>query len=170
MAKPAITKSEDAAAAAGALLPLIRRVAPGALEKAELVEQSGMETDEIREGLEFLTAEGKIEETEDGYKLAGAEAKAVEATAEEQPGGADPGTPMSVPGVQKGYRATMEVTVTYGGPERDEEAMAEAAAMEERIANLVHGEYPDAVVAVEVKKVEAYQPRVIFQDGGGSED
>lgn len=172
MAEAAI--SEDAAAAAGVLLPLIRRVAPGALEKAEIVEGSGLDTDEIREGLDALLKEGKIEETDDGYRLAGREAELSAAAqsqeeSEEGASDADPATPLSVPGVQNGYRSTMQVTITYGGLETDEEAMARAAAMEDEIADLVHKAYPDSVVAIEVKRVEAYKPRVIFQEDAGGD-
>jgi hypothetical protein len=175
---PAVTKSEDAQAAAGVLLPLIRRVSPGALEKAEMVDNSGLDTDEIREGVDCLVAEGKIEETDDGYILAGREAEAAasatktrakEASGEEGEGsgGPDPAAPPSVPGSLNSYRATMETVITYGGSEEgDEEAMAKAAAMEEEIADLIHQQYPNSVVAVEVKKVEAYKPRVIFVEGG----
>lgn len=171
MAKASPTASEDAAAAAAAILPLIRRVSPGAMEKMELVEASGMETDELREGLDCLLAEGKIEETDDGYKLAGREAETAAAAsktppppAEEDEGdgaGPHPAVPVSVVGGNDS-RAIMEVIVTYAGGDRDEETAAKAAAMEEEIADLIHQRYPDSVTSVEVKRVEGYTPRLIF--------
>lgn len=170
----------DAQAAADTIFPLIRRVAPGALEKAELQEGSGLETDEIRAALELLKSKGWIEETDDGYRVPGAadsiaperpKAKGDgEEEDEDEPGATDPAVPQSVPGTDQGYRATLEIVLTYGGRMRDEAAMAQAAAMEEEVADAIHKLYPGGIVAVDVKKVEAYKPRVIFDREGAEEE
>lgn len=161
--------AEDAAAAADALLPLIRRVSPGALEKAEIVEQSGLEAEEIREGLALLEEQGKIEDTDDGYRVVGTSTLADSAASGpggdgdgEKPREDDPASPASVPGSAQSYRATFSVTATYGGAKRDEAALQQAAAMEEEIAEGIHALYPNAVIAVDVVQVEAYKPRVIY--------
>ncbi|MGH2939472.1 MAG: hypothetical protein ACRDPE_15295 [Solirubrobacterales bacterium] len=171
--------SEDAQAAADVLLPLIRRVAPGAMEGAELVEKSGLETGEIREGIAVLVENGSITETDDGYQAAGATgdlATAVAAaggpddTDDDGPETDDPASPASVPGAGQSYRATFSITATYGGTTNDAAAMQQAAAMEEEIADAIHGLYPNAVIAVDVEQIEAYKPRVIYGKGAPAEE
>lgn len=173
MASDRPVSNEEAQAAADVLLPLIRRVSPGALERAEVVEQSGLETDEIRDGIALLLEQRKIEDTDDGYRVLGAAslsevaagAAETEPTPEADGDGpveANPASPASVPGSAQSYRAKFDVSITYGGTTRDEAAVQQAAAMEEEIANLLAEHYPNAVLSVEVARIEAYKPRPIF--------
>jgi hypothetical protein len=171
--------TEDAGIAADVIYPLIRRVAPGELTKSELVEQCGLDNDEIRAGVQRLLDGGRIHATEDGWAVAGAGASEAggapppedddEGPAPNEPGDApDPGSPgVAVP--EEGYKAIYEVTVAFGGKE-DEAAIAIAAEMEEEIADLLHSRYPHAVVGAEVKGLVAYRPRVIFGGNGGDAD
>jgi hypothetical protein len=170
--------SEDAQAAADVLLPLLRRVAPGAMEGAEIVEKSGLETGEIREGMKVLLEGGQVEETDDGFKVAGATGDLATAAGagapddddEDRPETDDPASPAAVPGAGQSYRATFSITATYGGTTNDQAAMAQAAAMEEEIADAIHGLYPNAVIAVDVTQIEAYKPRVIYGKGAPDEE
>jgi hypothetical protein len=162
---------EDAEAVADQILPLISRAAPEPIERAELVDTSGLETDELRAGLAWLEEKEQIREEGGGYVLASA-APAASSSAngdgaddEEAPETSDPASPASVPGSGENYRATFDVMVTFG-EKRDEAALQAAAAMETEIAELIHAKYPGAVLSVDVSKVEAYKPRVIY---GGDE-
>lgn len=160
---------EEAKAAADALLPLIRRAAPEPIERAELVDQSGLETDEARAGIAFLEEGGMIREEGGGYALASASpappTAAPSANGDEAaPETSDPTSPASVPGTGQNYRASFAVTATFG-EKTDDGALAAAAAMEEEIADLIHARYPGAVIGVDVTRIEAYKPRVIYGDG-----
>ena len=166
----------DAAAAAETILPIIKRAAPEAIERAELVDQCGLETDEIRAGLAHLLDGDAIREEGAGFALASSAPSAApsadEAAGEEGEGApetADPASPASVPGAGQNYRATFDVTLTFG-EKKDDAALQAAAAIEEEIADLVHERYPNAVVSVDVSKVEAYKPRVIFGEGAEAAD
>lgn len=163
---------EEAKAAADALLPLIRRAAPEPIERAELVDQSGLETDEARAGITFLEEGGMIREEDGGFALASAPPTAAPSSGEGEgegdekpPETPDAASPASVPGTGQNYRATFEVTATFAET-KDDAALAAAAAMEEEIADLVHAKYPGAVISVDVTRIEAYKPRVIFEEGG----
>jgi hypothetical protein len=166
---------EDAKAAAEAILPLIKRASPEAIERAELVDQCGLETDEIRAGIAFLVEGGTIREEGGGYAIASAPPAAAPsadgdgASDEEAPETDDPASPASVPGSGQNYRATFEVTATFAET-KDEAALAAAAAMEEEIADLIHAKYPGAVIGVDVTRIEAYKPRVIYGEGSTPSD
>lgn len=135
----------------------------------------GLETEEVRAGIALLLEAGSIEETEDGYRVAGAEEKLPgpdepAPSDEEVPRSDDAASPASVPGASQSYRAAYDVMVTFGGPgDRDEAALQKAAAMEEEIASAIHELYPNAVVAVETGRIEAYKPRVIYEGPGRTE-
>jgi hypothetical protein len=167
---------EDAKAAAEVILPLIKRSAPEAIERAELVDQSGLETDEIRAGLSFLVEGGTIREEGGGYALASAAPTAAasndseeEGPGEDGPETSDATSPASVPGSGQNYRATFEVTATFAET-KDEAALAAAAAMEEEIADMIHAKYTGAVISVDVSRIEAYKPRVIYGEGAQPKD
>ena len=164
---------EDAQAAAEVILPLIRRASPEPIERAELVDRAGLETDEIRAGLGHLTEAGTIREEGGGYALTSAAPTAAPADGasddEKGPETADAASPASVPGSGQNYRASFEVTTTFAET-KDDAALGAAGAMEVEIADLVHAKYPGAVVAVNVTKVEAYKSTVIYGEGSESQD
>lgn len=167
---------EDTKAAAEAILPLIKRASPEAIERAELVDQSGLETDEIRAGLAFLVEGGTIREEGGGYALAGvaptaaaSDGKDGEGESDDGPETPDAASPASVPGSGQNYRASFAVTATFAET-KDEAAMQAAAAMEVEIANLIHGKYPGAVISVDVARIEAFKPRVIYGEGSKPTD
>lgn len=167
--------AEDTKAASEAILPLIKRAAPEPIERAELVDQCGLQTDEIRAGLAFLVEGGTIREEGDGYAIASAPPAAAPsangngASDEEAPETDDPTSPASVPGSGQNYRATFDVTATFAET-KDDAALAASAAMEEEIADLIHGKYPGAVISVDVTRIEAYKPRVIYGEGAKPSD
>lgn len=161
----------------------LQRAAPGRVEKAELVDLTGIETDDLRAGLASLEAEGRIGEDGDGYFLMSDGKEAGPPPPDpDVPEDAPRGTPSDVanaaalqaPGAGPSYRATYGLQLAFAGArggKRDDAAKETAQQLEEMIADAVNGAVGIGV-SVELTDLEAFDSprRIPLQEDSDSDE
>lgn len=151
---------------------ILRRAAPDQLEKAELLDQSGLQVDEFRVGVAELESAGLLDEAADhyGWRPPGSgptapppdSDEAEEADAAPRVRDVEPiaNAPATGPTYRADYRVVVQFAATRGEG-RDEAALKRATTIGERLAEFSGG-------AVEMDALDAFDaPRRVF--GGADE-
>ena len=147
---------------------LLQRAAPGALEKGELVDQVGLTTDELREGLGWLEAQGQVKYTEDGdfdgyvWVEEGAAPREPDAPADEEE---DDDDPRAAPGpaLDAHVRARFQVVASFSGSSSDDASIRKAQVLADEIGNALAIAFPKLALHVDVEAVEAFDnPRALW--------
>lgn len=149
---------------------LLQRAAPGALEKGELVDQVGLNTDELREGLAWLEAEGQVKYTEegdfDGYVwVEEGEAPAAAGEEESESEADDDDDPRAAPGpaLDAHVRARFVVVASFSASSSDDGSIRKAQALADEIGNALGMAFPKLALHVDVEAVEAFDnPRPLW--------
>lgn len=151
------------------ILIVLTRASPGAVEKDEILAEVGMSTDEVRDGLAYLEAEGEIEETRSGaFKFmeqgsAAAEAASGADRVSAALGGDDDEAPGQA--LDAHVRSTFEVACSFRRQhgEGDDVALQKTQAISIEIGNALAAAFPRLEWHVEIAGVEAYdKPRSLW--------
>lgn len=165
--------------AADHLYSELRRTWPEEMTKQELLDASGLSSEEARAGLELLERQGRLDAS--GGQLKAVVDGEAQLRPEDEEGDVPedapepvqdappPGSSTVVPGQGETYHSHYTVMVAFGQSPgtKPEAAVKTARAMEEEIADRIHAMYEGVIVGVELQRVEVSQPRVIY---GGGED
>lgn len=164
---------DDRPESADEILIVLQRVAPGAVERDEILAEVGLGTDEVRAGLAYLEKEGEIAETQSGSF------KWVEEGSQPttEPGGtaevervlggglADDDQELPGPALDAHIRSSFEVVCSFrrNAGESDEVALQKSQAIAVEIGNTLSMTLPRLEWHVEIAGVEAYdKPRSLW--------
>ena len=144
---------------------LLQRAAPGEVEKEELISETGLPNDELREAIDWLREHGNLEDTENGYRLpegsASGEAPADEHEPEHEPEHEEePG-----PALTAHVRSHFEVVCSFGRKpgETDDASLAKSQTIAAEIGNALSMALPKLDFHVSVLRVDAFDsPRPLF--------
>jgi hypothetical protein len=146
----------------------LQRAAPGAVEREEIVAETGMDTDDLRDGLAYLTEEGSIRETKDGFfQVADGDEPPATASDEEDaaaPTLADDDDPAGPALTGAQLRANFEVICTFGQDPgaSDKAALLKTEAIRNEIGNALGAALPKLDFHVEVTAVDAFTARPLW--------
>lgn len=170
MAEP----EEDLGWTADVVEKALQRVHPNEMEKGELSDATGLNSQELRAGLEALEERGRLNVNGEGYalNLDGDDPARVppppEPDGEEEAGESEQqlaaaAPALQLPGAGAPYRAILKLTVAFAGARggnADDDAKSTARRLEETVAEIV-SEGLNVGVIVELTDLEALQPRKV---------
>lgn len=155
------------------LLVLLKRAWPGEVEKNDLVEQSGLAPNDLRDALDQLRRDGELDESGDNYAWRNPDDPEREGRWEPAPGGDESPEEeaslehrLSLPD-HTGRHVQVAFTITGSfAPSRgqsDDGMTGKAAKIAEEIGNILGQVLPSLGANVTVSKVQVYDsPRVVF--------
>jgi hypothetical protein len=148
---------------------ILQRAALGEVEKAELVEEAGLATDDLREAIDWLEEQGQLVVTDTGYRSAGGDDEPTGPEAahpsEDEPLEPVPEQEAPGPAMTAHVRSHFEVVCSFGRSpgESDGAAVKKAQAIANEIGNALSAAMPRLDFHVEVSGVDAFDsPRSLW--------
>jgi hypothetical protein len=174
------TKTKQAPELADEILVHLTRVAPGSMEKEELVDKMEADPSELREALTWLEKEGLLDADADQYRLA-ENSKPKAGVPSEPPDGdkASAPSPDAPPPASSAttlpVRQEMSLVVHFGRTkdESDDEVAMRSKEIYDSIGEAIEARLPTLDCLLEVKEIETFDsPRRIFPppDESNSDD
>lgn len=154
---------------AGHVAALLQRVAPEALDSADLLAESGFESDELRDAIKELEDEGLVEGAEDGYRYIDTAERLATQVQIAEPQSDAPDSEEEVlpdgPGADTHFRVSIAVLATFGKArgDTDDAASKRAQAIAVEAGNVLAAAMPNLHFHVEVQRLEAFdKPRQLW--------
>lgn len=180
MTPPSDTADTEVQAAADEIEILLQRAAPGSIEKAEVVSETGLGTDEVRAGVAHLEEQGRARETDYGELTWAGDG--------DNPASDDDDSALirendltgrladlhaDGPALSGQVRSTFEIVCSFGRApgDSDNSAILKTQAIAEEIGNALGAAMPRLDFHVDVRRVDTFDsPRTLWPVAPADED